>query len=429
VSEPAPFEGRAAAGSVALPRLLAGVRADGAPVALDEHLDRHGVPGARSQSELIDLVAASGLRGRGGAGFPVARKLEAVAAGRGRPIVVANGTEGEPASGKDKALLRCVPHLVLDGVALAAAAVGATEAVVAIAAGARHERAAVEHALAERKRRKLGGRVRITSAATPDRFVAGEESALVSFLDGGPARPRFVPPRPFERGIGGAPTLVQNVETLAQLALIARHGAAWFRELGTADEPGSALVTLSGAVRDPGVYEVALGTSLRELIVGAGGLAEPATALLVGGYFGGWLAARPALELQLLESELARHGVGLGARAVAVLPQSACGVVETARVVRYLAAESAGQCGPCVNGLEAIAAALEALAAGRRGPDHERILRWTGQVRGRGACKHPDGAARFVESASRVFAAEFERHAQGRCSGAGQTVLPVEVAA
>ena len=97
--------------------------------------------------------------------------------------------------------------------------------------------------------------------------------------------------------------------------------------------------------------------------------------------------------------------------------------------MRYLAAESAGQCGPCVNGLEAIAAALEALAAGRRGPDHERILRWTGQVRGRGACKHPDGAARFVESASRVFAAEFERHAQGRCSGAGQTVLPVEVAA
>jgi NADH:ubiquinone oxidoreductase subunit F (NADH-binding) len=429
MSEPATvLEPDAAPARGALPRLLTGVRADGAPLPLDLHLRLHGPLASSSRAGLIELVAASGLRGRGGAGFPVAQKLEAVANGEGRPVVVANGTEGEPASDKDKALLRCVPHLVLDGVSLAARAVGATEAIVAIAAGSRNERTAVEHALAERNARALDGEARISLAVTPDRFIAGEESALVNLLNGGPAKPVFVPPRPFERGVGGEPTLVQNVETLAHLALIARHGAEWFRELGSDDEPGSALVTLSGGVRRPGVYEVGLGAAFRDIVIGAGGLSEPATALLVGGYFGGWIEARSALELSLLDAELAPHGIGMGARAIAVLPQGACGVVETARVARYLADESAGQCGPCVNGLGAIATALERIAAGRPDRSAGQILRWAAQVRGRGACKHPDGAARLVESGLRVFAREFELHAHGRrCSGDGRTVLPTEV--
>jgi len=381
-----------------------------------------------SRAGLIELVAASGLRGRGGAAFPTARKLEAVAAGRGRPVVVANGTEGEPASDKDKALLRWVPHLVLDGVSLAAAAVGATQAIVVIAERSRNERAVVEQALAERDARALSGDVGISLATAPDRFVAGEETALINFLNGGPAKPLFVPPRPFERGVGGAPTLVQNVETLAHLALIARYGAEWFRELGSDDEPGSALVTLSGGVRKPGVYEVGLGAAFRDIVIGAGGLSEPATAVLVGGYFGGWIESRSALELSLLDAELAPYRIGLGARAVAVLPQDACGVVETARVARYLANESAGQCGPCVNGLDAIATALERIAAGRADRSPEQILRWASQVLGRGACKHPDGAVRFVESGLRVFAQEFELHVHSRrCSGDGRTILPVEI--
>jgi NADH:ubiquinone oxidoreductase subunit F (NADH-binding) len=411
-----------------LPRLLTGVRTDGGPLSLDLHVRLHGSLAMFSRAGLIELVAASGLRGRGGAAFPTARKLEAVAAGRGRPVVVANGTEGEPASDKDKALLRWVPHLVLDGVSLAAAAVGAAEAIVVIGEGSRNERAVMDQALAERDARALDRDVRISLAAAPDRFVAGEETALINFLNGGPAKPLFVPPRPFERGVGGAPTLVQNVETLAHLALIARYGAEWFRELGSDDEPGSALVTLSGGVRRPGVYEVGLGTAFRDIVVGAGGLSEPATALLVGGYFGGWIEARSALELSLLDADLAPHGIGLGARAVAVLPQGACGVVETARVARYLANESAGQCGPCVNGLDAIATSLERIAAGRADRSPEQILRWTSQVLGRGACKHPDGAVRFVESGLQVFSREFELHGHGRrCSGDGRTVLPVEV--
>ena len=128
----------------------------------------------------------------------------------------------------------------------------------------------------------------------PDRFVAGEETALVQFLNGGPARPTFTPPRPFERGVGGAPTLVQNAETLAHVAQIARFGPAWFRRIGTAAEPGSILVTLSGAVARPGVYEVALGSPLRDLLAQAGGAREEIQAYLIGGYFGTWVgAARP----------------------------------------------------------------------------------------------------------------------------------------
>src|SRR5439155_23142077 len=217
-----------------------------------------------------------------------------VAAGR-TPVVVANGTEGEPASAKDKALLRRNPHLVLDGAVAAAEAVGAAEAIVAVSRADR----ALEAALRDRARTSI--RVRV--AQVPERFVAGEESALVHFLNGGPAKPTMTPPRPFERGVGGRPTLVQNVETLANIGLIAREGAEWFRELGTPDEPGTALVTLLGAVARPGVLEAELGTPISELVRWSGGLTSPANALLVGGYFGTWLPA-DALELPLSREAL-----------------------------------------------------------------------------------------------------------------------------
>lgn len=393
-----------------LPRLLAGVHEDGSPVRLDEHVRRHGeLPRRR---DLVDVVAASGLTGRGGGGFPVAQKLRAVAP-RGH-LVVANGTEGEPISGKDKVLLRCTPHLVIDGAVLAAAAVGARRAVVAVARGARAERAAVAAAIEERRRARHDGGVAVELAVAPDGFVAGEETALVRAVEGGPALPEFGP-KPFERGV-----LVQNVESLAHVAQIARYGAEWFRSLGTADEPGSSLVTVSGAVHAPGVYEVALGTPFRELVSGAGGPTEPVQAFLVGGYFGAWVAADDASARSFLDADFG----SLGARAVVALPRSACGVAETARIARYLAGESAGQCGPCVYGLDAIAGALERLARRGGADPRPRIERWLDQVDGRGACRHPDGAARFVRSALDVFARELDRHAEGRCTAHG----PREVA-
>jgi NADH:ubiquinone oxidoreductase subunit F (NADH-binding) len=397
-----------------LPRLLAGVRDDGDAARLVEHLASYGAPPVRDSVQLIEAVEASGLTGRGGAAFPTARKMRAVAERHGQRFVVANGAEGELLSRKDKALLACVPHLVLDGAALAGSAVGASEVVVAVAEGAVRERAVVSQALDERSRRRLD-RLVFRMAAVPDGFVVGEETALLSSLSGRAPKPTLVPPRPSERGLRGRPTLVQNVETLAQLALIARYGPEWFRELGTPDEPGSALVTLSGAIARPGVYEIGLGLRIRELVAWAGGTSEPVQAYLIGGYFGSWVVAGDAERAALLESELAPLGASLGARTIFALPARACGIVETARVARYLAGESAGQCGPCVHGLAAIADGLERLARRDR-TDLPRIERWLEQVRGRGACRHPDGAVRLVTSALDVFAAEVELHRAGRCA-------------
>ena len=413
-----------------LPRLLGIARRDGKPVPFDDHLRHFGslpVQARRGPStQLIELVQAAGLHGRGGAGFPTARKLRAVA-GRRRSLVLANGAEGEPISIKDEVLLVHVPHLVLDGAALAASAVGADDVTIAVGGDGR-ALAAVDAALRERVRRRAD-RVAFRLFGVPDGFVAGEETALVNWLNGGPAKPTFTPPRPFERGLGGRPTLVQNVETLAHLALLGRFGADWFRAVGDAAEPGSALVTLRGAVRRPGVYEIPLGLPLRELVEWAGGSSAPLQAFLVGGYFGTWITPEEAGSVALRDGDLVRIGGSLGARAIFALPDNACGIIETARVARYLAEESAGQCGPCVHGLDAAAGALERLAWGGRArrerSEDPRLTRWLDQIGGRGACRHPDGAVRLIQSGLRVFADEARRHARGSCRGAGNAQLPI----
>ena len=245
----------------------------------------------------------------------------------------------------------------------------------------------------------------------PPGYVSSEESALVHLLNGGPARPTFVPPRPFSKGVRGRPTLVSNVETLAHVALIARYGPDWFRAVGTKAAPGSALVTVAGAVARPGVTEIALGTGLYEVLAAAGGPTEPAQAILAGGYFGGWLPVSAAPQLRVSGPDLRAAGASLGAGILAVLPESACGLAETARVARYLAGQSAGQCGPCLNGLPAIADTLEHIAwRGRDARTHKGLTQLLGLVEGRGACHLPDGAARFAASALRVFAADLREH-------------------
>jgi NADH:ubiquinone oxidoreductase subunit F (NADH-binding) len=407
-----------------LARLL---RPSGAPTTLAAHIAHYGrLPALRGEADaLIAEVEASGLRGRGGAGFPTHRKLRAVAAGRS-PIVVANGVEGEPPSHKDKLLMRANPHLVLDGAVAAAAAVGAGEIVIAVGRGAGSAHDSMAAAIAERTR--AGARAQIELVAIPDRFVAGEETALVHWLNGGPAKPAFAPPRPFEKGVRGRPTLVQNVETLANIALIARHGASWFRELGSDAEPGSMLVTLGGAVGRPGITELEAGSSLRAALERCDGFAASPQALLIGGYFGTWVRAAQAIDAPLSDAGLRPLGAALGARSIAALPQARCGVIETARIADYLARESAGQCGPCVFGLRAIADALTSIATcdTEAAGALERLRRIAPQVTGRGACAHPNGATRLVESALAVFADEINHHLAGHCSARStEPVMPI----
>jgi NADH:ubiquinone oxidoreductase subunit F (NADH-binding) len=478
---------RSASEAPGLPRLLAGIPARGA-LGLSEHLALHGeLPAFAGRgrarrgaaSGLIDEVERAGLLGRGGAGFPTAAKLRAVAGasrpvlGGARPIVVVNGAEGEPASAKDRTLLRSLPHLVIDGALLAAAAVGAQEVLVGVCwpdggcwpirgrerseclpdrsqASVSPLRSsppaldAVARALEECGSRR-GGRldgVQFQLRPVPHRYVAGHESALVNHLSGGPALPTFTPPRPFERGVRGRPTLVCNVETLAHLALIARHGAAWFRELGTPEQPGSALVTLTGSVAHPGVYEIEHGSPLSALIDAADGLTAQARAVLLGGYSGSWIDGSQLREAVLSDRHLSPFGASLGAGVVVVLSDEACPVAELARLTRWLASQSARQCGPCLFGLDAIASVFERLAGeardptgagnrrvgGRPGgqiaPGHggqdaaqRRLRSLAGLVRGRGACSHPDGVSRLVSSALDVFAQELADHARhGPCA-------------
>jgi len=388
------------------PRLLAGVRRDRQPASFADHRLRHGVLDIDTRS-IIDVIERSGLRGRGGAGFPTAQKMRAVREVGGRAVVVANGAEGEPIAAKDKTLLAYVPHLVLDGAVVAALAVRARDAFIAVPASLL---AIVERAIAERD----DARIRFQAVAVPDTFVAGEETALVNFLNGGAALPTFTPPRPFERGVRGLPTLVQNVETLAHLALIARYGPSWFRSAGTDEQPGTTLVTVSGSVGRPGVAEIPVGYPLVQLLRDVGGARGDASAFLIGGYFGTWVDADALDDVVLADAELARYGASLGARAIVVLPREACGVRETARITRYLAGESAGQCGPCVHGLHAVASDLEQLMLPHRSVDGRRLERRLELIAGRGACRHPDGAIRLVASCLRVFASDVERHLDGR---------------
>ena len=412
-----------------LPRLLAGV-GERPMSSLDSHLDVHGpLPDLRRRSGawLAERVEEAGLRGRGGAAFPVARKLRAVSSRTGAKVVLANGAEGEPASRKDRVLLRELPHLVLDGLSLAAHAVGAKEAIIAVSEADARGAEGIEQAVGQRQQAGLAGDPVFTLMPTPESFVSGQETALVNWANAGLAKPTFTGPRPFERGIHRRPTLVQNVETLAHLALIARHGPRWFRALGTPADPGSALVTVAGQVDAPGVYEIEHGTSAPQLLDMVGAPAR-LTGLLLGGYFGSWVEPGSIGELRLSPGQLSPFGASLGAGVVAVLGPESCPVAETVRVTDYLASQSAGQCGPCVHGLTAVADTVQRLASGlATAAERMDLSRWLGELPGRGACHHPDGAVRFLSSSLHVFADEFADHARhGACEMcAAQAVLPV----
>jgi NADH:ubiquinone oxidoreductase subunit F (NADH-binding) len=367
-------------------------------------------PGREWKDWLLGAVHTSGLSGRGGAGFPTSIKLD-LARASGGGVVVVNGMEGEPASHKDKVLLTRVPHLVLDGAQLMAAVCGANEVLVCVPAGRDGVADAVRAAIAERTAQSHARTPEVV-VRPPDRFVAGEESALARWIDTGWSLPSFRPDKGLSLRIGRRRALVHNAETLAHVGLIARRGPDAFRSRGMSEEPGTTLVTVSGAVAQPGVVEVDRGTPLHDIVARSAPVGTIG-AMLVGGYGGTWVGPRD-FATPYASISLRTIGASAGVGVVVALGAAACGIAESARIAHYMARQSAGQCGPCVHGLPAIAADLTRLAQGR--PDAEltlRLLRRLDQVEGRGACRHPDGVVGMVRSGLRVFAADVSAHLQG----------------
>ncbi|TDO51421.1 NADH:ubiquinone oxidoreductase subunit F (NADH-binding) [Kribbella sp. VKM Ac-2527] len=385
------------------PRLLSGLdtgRAD-----LQRHLWTHGAQPQLTREAYTELAEAVGLRGRGGAAFPVSLKLADLPA-NGTEAVVVNGSESEPVSRKDRLLLTLAPHLVLDGAVGIAHGVGASTVIVAV-----HDAAAaasVRAAISERP-----DIIDIQVSDTPGRFVAGEARAVLSVLEGGPAVPPGRRVLPTRKGYRRRPTFLSNVETFAQLALLARLGSRQFGTTGLSSEPGTQLLTVDGAVQRPGVIETPTGIPLDTVLQFTGADAGP---VLLGGYHGRWL---PQTEGVNLSRPDASAGI------VLALGSDTCPLGEVHQVAKWLASQSAGQCGPCVFGLAGLVDDFGRILRGDP-TGWEDAHRHLGLVPGRGACAHPDGSARFLASALEVFGDDLRQHLEtGGCGRVVRGVLPV----
>ena len=385
---------------------------------LAEHHRRFGARAPFSGENLIASLQSAGLTGRGGAGFPTGRKIASVT-GR-RPVVIGNGAEGEPLSGKDATLLTRAPHLVLDGLHAVAEAIGADTVYLYVP---ERVSSAVGSAITERVDAGLDERP-VTIVTAPEAFIAGEESAVISRIEGGPAMPRDRRRLATTCGVRGRPTVVDNVETLAHVALIARYGPRWFRSVGDPHEPGTMLITLSGALPRRGVVELPTGAPLTQ-VLGRGGLTDPRTmgTVLLGGYHGTWIPMTALPGVRLSRPGLAHLGASPGAGVVHVLPADRCGLVRTADILAYLAEQGARQCGPCRNGLPRLARLFDALAYQRVTDDLlDETHHMLGLVDGRGACRHPDGTVRLARSALDAFADDLTAHRAGRCTATLMTM-------
>jgi NADH:ubiquinone oxidoreductase subunit F (NADH-binding)/ferredoxin len=384
------------------------------------HRAVHGDLRPLSLNELVGLAERMRLRGKGGAGFPFARKVRAVVeSARKRDadrVVVVNATEGEPASWKDKVLLTRAPHLILDGAAVAAAALQAVEIVIGMEdSGIGFD--SMIRALAERR---MPAPTRLV--AMPSRFISGEGGALVRGINGELPIPPGRKTRASDTGVDGLPTLLSNAETYAQLAIGARLGPAGYASVGTPEEPGTVLLSVGGSAKYPSVVEAPAGVPLKEVLRMCRAPIGPG--VLVGGFHGKWITAEAAEMASLSWEGLQAVGGSLGAGIILPLGDGTCPLGEATRVVQYLAGQSAGQCGPCRLGLPDVARAFASLADGSGGSGAMDTLRVAaGTVRGRGACSHPDGTSRFALSALETFTEDIAAHINH--DGCGQRVLGV----
>jgi len=387
----------------------------------------------------VATVAASGLRGRGGGGYPAGLKWRAVAGSAG-PVrhVVANGYEADPAQGTNRHLMETRPYAVVEGVAAAALAVGAREAVIAVRAEYVDAVRALEAAVFSAEEAGYlgsdvlgsGRSVAVTVRTVRGAAMLGEETVLLKALEGRRGLPEQRPPYPSERGLFGRPTLVHNVATLAAVPWIIEHGDAAFRSIGDAEAPGTVLVQVSGAVAAPGIAEVPTGTTLREILALAGGVPadHQLKAVLVGGPSGGLLP--PALlDTPYTFEALRAVGAHVGSGAVVVADERTC-LVDLARLlVRYGADEACGKTLPCRIGLRRIAEIGARFATATARPtDPTLLVDLADDCAASALCAHERLAPSPLVSAMRYFAPEIDDHIQRGVCPAG-VCSPVRLAA
>ena len=407
---------------------------------LDAHLGRGGgagLVGARhvGPEATLEVLAASGLRGRGGAGFPTATKWRSVAGGAaGTRYVVANGAEGEPGTFKDRALLRSNPFAVLEGLLIAAATVGAGQAFLAVKASFEPEIASVRQALEQVRAAGWLDGVDVTIVAGPEEYLFGEEKALLEVVEGREPLPRWLPP--YLHGLfatgpqlgwqatdgtadpaaGANPTLVNNVETLAQVAWIMAHGSEAFRTVGTDETPGSVCCTVVGDVDRPAVHEVPAGTPMGHVLERCG---APRSGRRVKAVFSG--VSNAVITADLVDTPLCfdameHAGVGLGSAGFVVYDDSACMVEVAATLSRFLSVESCGQCPPCKLGTGQITAALDRIRTGDgEDADLGRIAENLRIVADGNRCYIPVQERVMVSSVLRAFPDDVAAHLEGRC--------------
>jgi NADH-quinone oxidoreductase subunit F len=390
---------------------MAEYKAAGGCLGLDQALEM-------TPEQVLRVVDDSGLRGRGGAGFPTARKWRGTLESEGeRRFVVANGAEGEPGTFKDRYLMRRNPYQVIEGLLIAVHTLGAERAYIGVKESFQRETDGLTRALTEfRGTYELAARTEIILG--PDEYLFGEEKALLEVIEGGLPLPRVFPPYIhglFAGAYGGAvtnPTAVNNVETLANVPLIIRNGASWFRRLGTQDSPGTMIFTVSGDVQTPGVEELALGLTLRQLLFEvAGGPRQGHDFKAIFPGLAGGLMTPAAIDLSLSFDSVRAAGASLGSAGFVVYDDSACMARVAYLFSRFLHVESCNQCAACKLGSRLITDSLERLLSGSGDPDDISAMREAcGMVENGQRCFLPTSERSVVTAILDVFPEDFTHH-------------------
>jgi NADH-quinone oxidoreductase subunit F len=404
-------------------------KVDGAPWDIDAYMKVGGYEAWKkcvkdlSPDQVVQELKASGLRGRGGAGFPTGVKWDKVLNHRVKErYFVCNAGEHEPGTFKDRHLLKTIPHQLIEGCLIASRTAQAKASFIYVNHEYQEERENLKKALAQAKERGFVGNNILGSGIDIDlqvfeghgSYVAGEETAMLESMQGRPAMPRQKPPfYPTDYGLYGKPTLVNNVETLCNIPRILHKGAAWFTEVGTEKCPGTMMFSLSGAVNRPGVYEMPMGVTVRELIERCGG-GVPGGRNIKAVFPGGpafSMVTADQLDLPMDFDSLKKAGTGLGSAGVIVVDDATCMVRQTLKFSDFFKGESCGQCPPCRMGTINLATLMTKIEAGEgTQKDLDSLLQLCGFVKGTGYCTLVTGAAVLVQSSVKLFRHEFEEH-------------------